>query len=187
MDHTPPSLLESLRTPRAAEVWPRFVHLYSPLLFYWAKRLGLQDQDAADLVQDVFMHLLDQMPKFAYDRNGSFRSWLRTVIMNKWREKQRRSSLPVADNKNVAEQACGMDPAEALWEREYQQHVARLALCLMQSEFQETTWKACWEVVVNDRSAEEVARELNLTLGAVYAAKSRVLRRLRHELDGLLD
>ena len=49
------------------------------------------------------------------------------------------------------------------------------------------TWRACWEFVVSDRPAKEVAAELGLTVNAVYLAKSRVLRRLRHELVGLLD
>lgn len=58
---------------------------------------------------------------------------------------------------------------------------------VMQQEFQPTTWKACWEHVVGGRPAIDVARELNITPNAVYLAKSRVLRRLRQELEGLLD
>jgi RNA polymerase sigma-70 factor (ECF subfamily) len=57
----------------------------------------------------------------------------------------------------------------------------------MEAEFQPTTWKACWEIVVAGRSPEEVAAELGITTNAVYVAKSRVLRRLRQELHGLLD
>ena len=63
----------------------------------------------------------------------------------------------------------------------------RRALELMQADFQPTTWKACWEYAVQGRPAEEVARELDTTVAVVYAAKSRVLRRLRQELAGLLD
>jgi RNA polymerase sigma-70 factor (ECF subfamily) len=49
------------------------------------------------------------------------------------------------------------------------------------------TWQACWEFVVRDRPAAAVAAELGITVNAVYLAKSRVLRRLREELQGLLD
>jgi RNA polymerase sigma-70 factor (ECF subfamily) len=79
------------------------------------------------------------------------------------------------------------DDLEALWEAEYQQHLASRALQIMRADFQETTWKACWETAVAGRPAAEVARELGLTVGAVYAAKFRVLDRLRHELRGMLD
>ena len=57
----------------------------------------------------------------------------------------------------------------------------------MKTDFQPATWRACWENVVEGRPAAEVARELGITVNAVYLAKSRVLRRLHQELDGLLD
>jgi RNA polymerase sigma-70 factor (ECF subfamily) len=57
----------------------------------------------------------------------------------------------------------------------------------MQAEFQPATWKACWALVVEGKNGAQVAAELGMTLDAVYAAKSRVLRRLRRELEGLLD
>jgi RNA polymerase sigma-70 factor (ECF subfamily) len=57
----------------------------------------------------------------------------------------------------------------------------------MQNEFQPTTWRAFWEVVVSARTASEVAAELGISVDSVYAAKSRVLRRLRKELEGMMD
>ena len=53
MTQTPVSLLERLRQPGDQEAWQRFVELYGPLIYAWSRRAGLQDQDAADLVQDV--------------------------------------------------------------------------------------------------------------------------------------
>src|SRR6058998_2879516 len=97
MATTPISLLEKLRQPADQLAWKQFVHLYTPLLFHWARRVGLQTQDAADLVQDVFTVLVQKLPEFRYDRQKSFRGWLRTVTLNKWREKQRRRAVPTAD------------------------------------------------------------------------------------------
>jgi RNA polymerase sigma-70 factor (ECF subfamily) len=79
------------------------------------------------------------------------------------------------------------DHVESFSETEYRRRLTRRALEIMQDEFQPATWKACWETVVGGRSAAEVAKDLGLTVNAVYLAKSRVLRRLREELDGLLD
>ena len=79
MNTTSFSLLERLRQPSDSAAWDRFVELYTPLLFYWGRRAGLQSADAADLVQDVFEVLLHKLPEFQYDRQKSFRSWLRTV------------------------------------------------------------------------------------------------------------
>jgi RNA polymerase sigma-70 factor (ECF subfamily) len=187
MKTTPVSLLERLRRPDEQAAWERFVQLYTPLLYYWARRLGLQEPDAADLVQEVFALLVRKLSEFAYDRNRSFRGWLRTVLLNKWRENRRRAgSRPEAAAGDLPELA-GPDPAEAGSEAEYRQHLVRRALEVMQSEFHPSTWKACWELVVSGRSAADVAAELGMTVGAVRAAKFRVLCRLREELEGLLD
>src|SRR5437667_388943 len=72
------SLLQKLRRPEHGEAWAEFVELYTPLMLAWARKLGLQDADATDLVQNVFVLLLRKMPEFVYDPSKSFRGWLRT-------------------------------------------------------------------------------------------------------------
>ena len=188
MHTTPVSLLERVRSPGEQLAWGRFVEMYTPLLYYWARRMGLQESDAADLVQEVFAILVAKLPEFVYDRKKSFRGWLRTILVNKWRDQQRRKAAepPMQGNRALAVQEGPVD-TEAFWEVEYRQQLVGRALELMQSEFQPPTWRACWEVVVSGRSASDVAAELGITVDSVYAAKSRVLRRLRKELEGLLD
>src|SRR5258708_3966903 len=90
MHTTSASLLERLRQPDAADAWRRFVRLYTPLLYYWARGLGLPTHDAADLVQEVLVVLVHKLPEFNYDPTKSFRGWLRTIALNKWRERCRR-------------------------------------------------------------------------------------------------
>jgi RNA polymerase sigma-70 factor (ECF subfamily) len=188
MPTTPVSLLEQLRRPNDQKAWDRFVQLYTPLLYHWARRVGLQAGDAADLVQDVFTVLVQKLPEFTYDPSKRFRGWLWTVTLNKWRENQRRRVQEVAAGGGAAlAEVAGPDDVAALGEEEYRQHLVKRSLQLMQAEFQPTTWKACWEYVVAGRPAADVARELGITTNGVHLAKSRVLRRLRQELDGLLD
>lgn len=187
MDSTPLSLLKRLREPADQDAWTRFVRLYTPLLCYWARRAGLREPDAADLMQEVFTLLVDKLPAFRHDGTHSFRAWLRTVTLNKWRERGRRAALPVTGDEATLAGLEVPDPLEAHWEADYRRHVVGQALRLMRAEFQPTTWRACWDHVVGDKSAAEVARDLWLTPGAVRAAKFRVLSRLRQELDGLLD
>lgn len=188
MQTTPASLLERLRGPGDPEAWDRFVSLYTPLIFSWGRRAGLQDEDAADLVQEVFVILVQTLPKFAYDQHQSFRAWLRTVTLNKWRDGRKRSGrqIQAADAAPLAGLATTND-VETFWETEYRQHLARNALRVMQADFQPTTWKAFWEHVVAERTAPDVAAKLGISIGAVYAAKIRVLDRLREELSGMLE
>jgi RNA polymerase sigma-70 factor (ECF subfamily) len=185
--NTSSSLLERLRQPFDPEAWERFVSLYTPLIYSWGRRVGLQEQDAADLVQDVFVTLLQVLPTFAYDRHRSFRRWLWTVTINKWRKDRKQDNRQVRGLGDHPEPVAIADDLEGAWEAEYQEHVANQALQLMRADFEETTWKACWEMVAVGRPPAEVAAELGLTVGAVYAAKFRVLKRLRRDLQGLLD
>lgn len=186
MNSTPASLLEQLRYSADGSAWQRFVQLYTPLLHAWAWRAGLQAQDAADLVQEVFLLLLQKLPEFEYRPDQSFRAWLRTVTLNKWREHCRRKpggGQPLGTLNN------GLADPEATHlfdETEHRHFLVRRALQLMQADFQPATWKACWQLVTTDRPVTEVAAELGLTVKAAYLAKSRVLRRLRQELAGLL-
>jgi RNA polymerase sigma-70 factor (ECF subfamily) len=189
MHTTPVSLLERLRDPAAEQAaWERFVQLYTPLLTHWARRLGLAGSEAADLVQDVFTLLVKKLPVFRYDPGQRFRGWLWTVTRNCGRARLRRCSVPSepADVEELETSAEG-DVADAIAAEEYRQYLTRRALELMQAEFQPATWKAFWEYVVQERPAAEVARELEITENAVYLAKGRVLRKLRSELEELLD
>jgi RNA polymerase sigma-70 factor (ECF subfamily) len=185
---TPASLLERLRRPGDQRAWGRFVELYSPLLYYWGRRLGLQPQDAGDLAQDVLTTLVQKLPAFHYEAGKRFRGWLWTLTLNKLREKKRRGTLPMdtagAEGLTAATAA---DPADEVADAEYRQYLVDRALQLMRAEFQPRTWQAFWEHVALGRPAGEVAAELGLTTGAIYAGKYRVLAPLREELAGLLD
>lgn len=182
---TPGSLLERLRRPGDEDAWARFVRLYTPLLFHWAGRAGVAASDAHDLVQDVLLTLVQKLPDFQYDPAKSFRGWLRTVTLNKWRERGRRALPPNQAGVDLGALAGPAD--EAFWEQEYRQHLANRALQLIQSDFEESTWKAFWRHVVDEQAVNKVSAELGISVKAVYLAKSRVLRRLRQELAGLLE
>lgn len=85
MHTTSVSLLERLRTPADEAAWRQFVDLYTPLLCHWGRRAGLQDSDLSDLIQDVFTTLVRVLPEFEYDAHKSFRGWLKTILLNRWR------------------------------------------------------------------------------------------------------
>jgi RNA polymerase sigma-70 factor (ECF subfamily) len=185
---TPASLLERLRQPGQEQAWSRLVELYTPLLYNWARRAGLQPQDAADLVQDVFTILVQKLPEFVYDKQRNFRGWLRTLLMNRWRDSRRRAAVRPAEVGHADLDGLAASSSDELFEEvEYRRQLVGRALRLIRPEFRELTWKAWSEHGLAGRPAAEVARELGLTEGAVYTAKCRVLRRLRRELEGLLD
>lgn len=188
MSTTSVSLICRLSSSSADEAWQRFVQLYSPLLFHWARKIGLGPEEAADIVQDVMLVLLNKLPEFEYDPSRSFRGWMRTITLNHCRTYLRqRSRGPQEVLGQEMQQIAAGDDVELFSDEEYRTHLTRRALEIMQTEFETATWRACWEQVVQGRKAAEVADELGLSRNAAYLAKSRVLQRLRQELDGLWD
>jgi RNA polymerase sigma-70 factor (ECF subfamily) len=178
--------LQRLRRGADPRDWQRFVQLYTPSLFRWARRVGAQDADAADLVQEVLALLLHKLPTFDYDGTRSFRAWLRTVLNNKWRDvcRHRAARPDQAGGRALEEMSAPDEDGEAREDR--QQLVAR-ALEIIRADFQPSTWQAFWEFFTSDRDAAAVAADLGVRVEVIYSARCRVLRRLRQELDGLLD
>ena len=188
MDTTSISLLQLLRQPNAEAAWQRFVNLYAPLIYYWCRGQGLNPTDASDLVQDVLAVLVTKLPQFEYDRTRRFRGWLKTITVNKVRDFHRRAAArPSIGNDAPIEGIAAPAAADLFEEVEYRSFLVKRAMQLMQTEFEDQTLKACWMHLADGRPAADVAQELGITANAVYIAKSRVLRRLREQLDGLLE
>jgi RNA polymerase sigma-70 factor (ECF subfamily) len=187
MVETSASLLERLRSAGDQQAWQRFVELYTPLLLSWARRIGVSSQDAADLIQDVLILLVKRLPEFQYDASGSFRSWLHVVLRNKyhdWRKKHltiHRAELAAAVPDEYREADDGFS------ETEYRQYLIAAALRYVEREFSHSIGRAFREYAIAGRSATAVAADLGISENAVYLAKSRVMRRLKQELAGLLE
>ena len=178
---TPVSLLERLRKSEDSTAWNRFVALYTPLLYHWLQNAGLTSEDAADLVQDVFTKLLTLLPHFKYDPSKSFHGWLRTITLNSRRDLLRRQK-PTA---GLEADVWSPDPIDSFIEREYRSKLALRAMQILRADFHPQTWQAVWDLVVEGRAAADIAGQTGMTIQAVYAAKCRVLARLRQELQGL--
>lgn len=187
------------------EAWLRIVHLYGPLVLFWCRRAGLSEHDAQDVCQETFSAVARSLPKFRRDRAGdTFRGWLRTVTSSKLADFARRqqkhpdavggtdyqnlmAGLPqvLADESpaSAADQTTSYHDLETSRETE----VCRRALDFIRSDFEERTWRAFWRTTIDGQNATEVAQELETTSAAVRKAKSRVLARLRAELEGLVE
>ncbi len=195
MSQTPISLLDRLRLrPDDAALWERLVKVYTPLLRGWLRRYDVTESDADDLIQEVMGVMVRELPRFEHNRQpGAFRSWLRSVLVNQlrafWRARQHR---PVATGQSdfLAKLDELADPGSGvsrLWDREHDLQVSRRLMELIQPEFQPTTWEAFRRTVIKSEKPSAVAAELGVSVNAVLIAKSRVLRRLRQEMQGLVE
>ncbi|HET6884032.1 MAG TPA: sigma-70 family RNA polymerase sigma factor [Pirellulales bacterium] len=193
MPDTPASLLERLRKQPDAASWDRLLAIYDPLVRSWLRRYSFQAADCDDLVQEVFGVLVRELPNFHHEgRRGAFRTWLRGVLVNRlrvlWRDRRKQGNT--VDPKLLEEAFDQLqDPASdlaRLWDAEHDQQVVHRLLRLLEPEFTPATWRAFRLLVLEGKTTVEVAAQLGITVNAVRLAKSRVLRRLRREAEGLL-
>ncbi len=189
-DLTRPSLLLRLRDPRDDDAWQQFAQLYGPLVYQFARKRGLQDADAADLTQNVLQAVSGSIRRLDYDpERGSFRSWLFVLVRNQFAKLQAGSRhAPRGTGDTAAHELLGQQPAradeeEAVWDREYQRQLVAWAAERVRGQFGDAVWQAFWQTAVEGKAAREVADALGMSVGSVYTAKSRVLNRVKKEIE----
>lgn len=173
--------------------WDRLVALYSPLVLRWCRRkFGLQSSDAENVAQDAFTAVFRKLATFRRDEpEHSFRGWLYRITHNKavdYRRKQRPGSVGAGGSDAKARIDDVPNPeldAQDLAEETRMLHLK--AVELIRGEFSERDWQAFDRVVMAGERPADVAADLGTTVNIVYLAKSRILRRLREEFDGLIE
>lgn len=187
------SLLAGAKLADAA-AWERLVSLYAPLAASWCRRWGVPQQDIVDVLQEVFSAVSGHLARFRKEQPAdTFRGWLATITRNKVRdyfERKAREPAAVGGTEATLRIQQILDPSIASNETEPAidplfDGVLLAALEAIRGEFHERTWQAFWGVVVDGRSAADVAADLAMRPGTVRVSKSRVLLRLRRELGDM--
>jgi RNA polymerase sigma-70 factor (ECF subfamily) len=187
------SLLERLAGTPTDDDWRRLLDLYQPLLHSWLARAGVADSDADDLGQEVLLVIFREVGRFERRGKGAFRGWLRAVLANRVRDYFRsRKYLPTAtgDSDFLRRLDELESPDSALsrqWDREHDEHVIASLLRRVQGDLAPVTCQAFLRHALEGKPAARVAEELGLSLNSVVLAKSRVLKRLRQEVAGLVE
>ncbi|WZP00793.1 sigma-70 family RNA polymerase sigma factor [Isosphaeraceae bacterium EP7] len=193
MDEAPstrPSLLIRLRNPADERAWAEFTEIYGPLVHQLARRRGLQEADAQDLVQDVFRAVARAIDRFDPDPGrGSFRGWLsqiaRNLIINllnaRRRHPQGSGDTGVQDMLDQVPEPSAEDSAD--FDVEHRRRLLAWAAGRVRREFSELAWRAFWLTGVEGQPPRDVAEALGMTLGTVYQYKSRAVVRLRREIE----
>ncbi|MFT5523925.1 MAG: RNA polymerase sigma factor (sigma-70 family) [Pirellulaceae bacterium] len=183
------SLLARIRNSRDGDAWAKFADIYGPLLFQYARRRGLQEADAADTVQDVLREVAKTINRFEYDPSvGQFRSWLFTIaryaVSHHYRAEKRQ---PVGSGDSDVQISLNELPSKEadaeIWDQQYRRQLFLWCADQIKDQFQSQTWSAFWLTAVEGRSPKDVADETGLSVGSVYVAKNRVIKRLKQKLS----
>ena len=184
------SLILRLPCTADADAWEEFASIYEPFVFRFARRGGLQDADARELVQDVMLSVARAVGRWKPDSTrGRFRTWLFRIARNQLLDVLAKLPKKVS-GKGGTSFLVGLDGlaldderAEQVLRLEHRRELFRWAADRVKSKVKERTWQAFWMTSVEEQSVETVAAELNLTAGAVYIARSRVMARMRDEVQ----
>jgi len=188
------SLLQRAASAGDADSWERLAALYEPLMRRWLLQYEVQAADADDLLQEVFSVVAQELPRFDHNgQPGAFRSWLRKTLVHRlhnfWRaqkygQRGRGTSSFLEQLHQLEDDA---SDASRVWNAEHDQYVITRLMEVVRPLFQEKTWEAFRRQMFDGHKAEVVAAELEMSLGAVYMARHRVLNALRREGAGLID
>lgn len=180
---------------REEEAWSRLLTLYGPLVWDWCGRWQLNPHDREEVVQEVFQAVHRNVDSFQKSAPGdSFRAWLWTITRNKLRDRFRRMKHQItADGGSEGQMRLEQVPEELSESAEQplvasaKEQILARALEMLRPRFEGKTWDAFWRSTIEGHTPQQIAADLDMSAGAVYQAKSRVLRYLRRELEGLIE
>ena len=183
---TRPSLLIRLRNCQDHEAWRSFSRLYGPLIFNFCRSRGLQEQDAAEVMQESLLQIAKSIQDFQYrPEQGRFRGWVGSIVRSKliefYRKRHRQPKLQEATLDDLSSSTDGG------WNDIWLEHLVGAALARVEARLAHPTWTAFRRLWLEHAEPAEVAAELGRDVAWVYLAKSRGLRLLREEVTFLAD
>ncbi len=181
------SLIFRVKNPADGAAWTEFLGIYQPVVFRMARRRGLQDADAQDVMQQVFLSISKSIEGWVPgDLKLPFRAWLTTIARNAiTKALTRRPRDSATGSTSMVELLDAQpDPQETTAEilAEARKELIRWATEQIRSEFSEATWNVFWRTAIEGVPIAEVAKSTGRSAGAMYVARYRVIARLREKV-----
>ena len=180
------TLLDRLHDSQDHEAWKEFVNLYGPLVFTFARNRLPQDEDAADVMQEVMSAVM----KGTYRRPvGRFQKWLVTIVLNEIRDfhtsrvRRREISGGTAIADRLLEEPVRSDVDE--WNQTWRQHLLQVAAEHVRARTNAIHWDVFVRTALQKQSGQAVAAELHISLTNLYAIKSRIMKEIKDEIHRL--
>lgn len=181
------SLLTRLKDWGDRAGWREFFDTYWQLIYSVAKRSGMREEDAHELVQDVMVSVANQMPDFRYDRaKGSFRGFLMRIVHRRiadfWRRgvAARKMTVAIEDQVDFAEPVT--EDFERQWDSEWKSRMLEVALRRVRGKVKLRHYMIFEMAVLRDAPVAEIKRTLGVGLALIYVVKHRIQRLVAAEL-----
>jgi len=183
MEKTQLSLLDALSN-KNEQAWEKFYKSYKPLLIRWMRKYAVTEAQADDITQEVMIFLHENINKFKHNqRVGAFRAWLRITTVNITRYYLRQNTTNNVSNEEFEKILDNLVDSNSdlskLFDQENKQAMVETLLNDVEPYFQKKTLTIFRQHMLEEISAEELAKQHNIVKQQVYIIRSRVLRRLR--------
>lgn len=182
------SLIARLPNLGDQDAWREFVELYEPFIYRQARRFGLQDADASEAVQDVLIAVSSAVRRFEVDSHrGKFRTWLYAIGRNICLQRlaKLRTCEKAASQALIGELAETPERESKTLRDALRRRVFLWVAGQVRTEFEANTWQAFWATAVENHAIQQTAKQLGMSVGSVYIARSRVMARLRSRVQEL--
>ncbi len=194
------TLLSRLRNLDDQESWRAFFNLYWRLLYNVARKSGLDDPGAQEIVQDTVISVARKMPEFRYDpARGTFRQWLLRITRRRIIDHLRRiyrqppqaeigpESLDESEEHSAAITDQSASAIDAAWNEEWEKATFDAALARVRAEINPRHFQVFDYCVLKEWPASKVAATLGLNAAQVYLAKHRVAQAMKREVRRIND
>ena len=194
MIDTDESLLDRLKKPDAHDAWREFYRQYWSAILRYGRKLGLNEHEAEDVLQETMVALMRLLPKFSYNtERGKFRNFLLTIVHRKVHRFIRRRAMGTevcwqADEAEHSRDTLGQrdvvaEEAVRRWREVLMEEAVRRVRA--NTRMQDGTFAVFEAYVLQRLPADEVARRFGLKENAVYQIRNRILRQVRAEVTKL--
>jgi RNA polymerase sigma-70 factor (ECF subfamily) len=190
--HTRASLLKGLQAGDE-DRWHEFHRLYGPVIRAFALKAGLNETEAAEVVQETCIGLARNVGEYQYDpAKCRFKTWLLNLASwrvknqfekrQRWDERVHSSDSADGEKTSIIERAADPATFEKFWDREWHDHVMKAAVDKVRQEFSASQFQMFDLNVLKEWPASDVAKSLGVSIASVYLAKHRVAAALKKEI-----
>jgi RNA polymerase sigma-70 factor (ECF subfamily) len=192
------TLIDRLKNWQDQASWQDFFDTYWKLIYGLARKFGLNEEDAQDVVQETLVSVANHMPNFKYDpKLGSFKSWLRTLI--RWRisdhirKRGQAVTVPIHVEPEGSDDSFSLkelpdknaQTMDQFYEQEWQKNVLDAAIAKVKRKLDPQRYQIFDFYVNREWPPEKVAAAFNISVDQVYLAKHRITELIKSEAKRL--
>ena len=186
MNTTRRTLLARVRDRGDEDAWESFYELYAPLLYQYARRLGLSATDAEEVRDQCLEVVSRRMPEFEYDRKkGCFKGWLHRIVSGRVIDLRRARQHEDPDSHDLHTIPDPEPSPDDEWERRWRHRHLFYCLERLKERVPATSYEVFRRLLLDGATVPEVCADLGLNPNQVYKAKSQMLRRVRASMREL--